>query len=331
MKFLLITTLSLSIFACTPTEALLKVQLLSVKPVENIAASYEGFDRGGNTSVAYDNANSYKWSGESSYLHAPFGYFEATGNEIPYIKRDRDLGQTFTIVGDTPLLLESITVLTGFGSNVVRPGMFGQNISIQLFEVTGEPILHDNGTDQTTEALHGYPHNRPGDSILHHRDDYYLGETYQTLTILSGGKFPTMKDFGFETNEGKVSSDDEKLKGRFLQFVIPPSVKRKLEPGKHYAFLIMVDKMGPDLGFTLANNFTGSYEGGHGIRRGGNGISPPYPADPSKDFTDPANAKALGAAHFPADFNERTNIQPGTNGYPDVCTWRDLTFYIQAK
>jgi hypothetical protein len=48
-------------------------------------------------------------------------------------------------------------------------------------------------------------------------------------------------------------------------------------------------------------------------------------------FTDPANAKALAAAHFPADFNERTNIQPGTNGYPDVCTWRDLTFYIQAQ
>ena len=331
MKPIFLPIFFLSLLACTPPGALLKVKLISDKPKENIVASYEGFDRGGNTSVAHDKSNSYKWSGESPYDHEPWGYFDTTANEIPYIKRDRDLGQTFTIQATHPVHLESITVLTGFGTNVVREGMFGQPISIQLFEVSGNPVLNNNGTDSSTEALHGFPHNRPGDSIPSLRDDYYAGETYQSLMVISGGKFPHKRDFGFDSEEVEVSPDDEKLKGKYLRFLIPPSVNLELEPGKHYAFLIMVDKMGKDKGFTLANNFSGSYEGGHGIRRDGNGVFPPQPADPSKDFTDPANAKALAAAHFPADFNERTSISPGTNGYPDVCTWRDLTFFIEAQ
>lgn len=316
---------------CFGQKAVLQVTLAPSKPAENVVASYDGFDRGGNTSVAHDNANSYKWSGESPYDHEPYGYFNAEGKEIPYIKRDRDLGQTFRYTGSKAARLEAITVRTGFGSNIVRPGMYGQHISLQLFEVSGEAVLQNNGSNEHTEAFHGFPHNRMGDSIPTMRDDYFTGEIYHSLAVLQGGRFPQKGDFGFSSNDTPVSPGDEKLKGRYLRFTLPEKQAVILQPGKQYAFLVMIDQMGEERGFTLANNFYGSYKDGHGIRRDGRGIFPPPQADPMKDFTDPANAKALESAHFPSNLKERISIQPGTNGYPDVCTWRDLEFYIQAK
>lgn len=333
MKYYRITGLVLFVlaFACKPQEAALKVTMLPSKPAENVVAFYEGFDRGGNTSIAHDNANSYKWSGESPYDHEPYGYFDAAGQEIPYIKRDRDLGQTFRYTGNTATRLEAITVRTGFGSNVVRPGMYGQNISLQIFEVSGEAVLHNNGSDDDMEAFHGFPHNRLGDSIPSIRDDYFTGEVYQSLAVIQGGQFPQKTAFGYSSNDTVVPPGDEKLKGRYLRLVLPEKQAVILQPGKQYAFLVMIDQMGEERGFTLANNFYGSYQDGHGIRRDGRGIFPPPQADPMKDFTDPANAKALESAHFPSDLNERISIPPGTNGYPDVCTWRDLEFYIEAR
>jgi hypothetical protein len=319
--------------ACTgKNNANLDVSLVADKPSENTIAFYEGHDKGkGNTSVAFDDANIYKWSGESPYEHESWGYFDSTGNEISYIKRDRDLGQTFAYNGTSPVKLEAIVVRTGFGTNVVRPNTYGKNISVQLFEVTGAKVLHNNGSDENTEAFHGFPHNRPGDSISTIRDDYFTGEEYKTIAVFTGGKFPGKKVFGFESDDMAIAPGDSLLKGKYLRFSLPQSANVMLQPGKTYAFLVMIDQMDADVGFTLANNYYGSYEGGHGIRRDGNGVFPPEPADPSKDFTDPANRKALEAAHFPENFQERIKIAPGTNGYPDVCTWRDLEFYIIAK
>jgi hypothetical protein len=318
-------------FGCKMHSSVLKITLLPSKPNGPIVASYEGFDRGGNTSIAHDNANSYKWSGESPYDHEPWGYFDASGNEIPYIKRDRDLGQTFRYTGNKAARLEAITLRTGLGSNVVRPGMYGQNISLQIFEVSGQAVLHNNGSDESMEAFHGFPHNRLADSIPSMRDDYFTGEIYTSLAVIRGGRFPQKGDFGFSTSDTVIAPADEKLKGRYLQFAIPQKQAVVLQPGRQYAFLVMIDQMGEERGFTLANNFYGSYQDGHGIRRDGRGIFPPPQADPMKDFTDPANTKALESAHFPSNFNERVSIPPGTNGYPDVCTWRDLVFYIQAR
>lgn len=319
--------------ACTSNKnSTLQLSLLSDKPTKNIVASYEGFDKGrGNTSVAFDASNIYKWSGESPYERETLGYFDSTGREIAYIKRDRDLGQTFAYTGSEAKKLKSVTVRLGFGSNVVRQGMYGKNISIQIFEVTGEPVLNNNGSNENTEAFHGFPHNRPGDSIASIRDDFFTGETYTTIGVFSGAKFPSKTDFGFTSDTINISPDDSTLKGRFLHFKLPATANIELQPGKKYAFLVMIDEMGSDVGFTLANNYYGSYEGGHGIRRDGNGVFPPEPADPSKDFTDPANKKAMEAAHFPTNFEERIKIAPGTNGYPDVCTWRDLAFFIEAE
>ncbi|NJK94051.1 MAG: hypothetical protein HC905_03175 [Bacteroidales bacterium] len=153
------------------------MQLVSVyqgKPTENIVAAWEEHDTGGNTSIAFDNTDIYKWSGKSVYRSEDWGYFDTTGKEIPYIKRDRDLGQTFQIKSHKSMLLKSITVMTGFGNNVVRKGTYGKNISVQLFEVSGEPLLKTNYSGQGTEAYHGFPHNRAGDTIPTERDDFWM-------------------------------------------------------------------------------------------------------------------------------------------------------------
>ncbi|MGQ9620576.1 MAG: hypothetical protein ACUVTX_06270 [Bacteroidales bacterium] len=59
--------------------------------------------------------------------------------------------------------------------------------------------------------------------------------------------------------------------------------------------------------------------------------TPSVPANPLRDFSDAENREALASARFPADFVKRTSISPGTNGYPDVDTWRDLVFYIESN
>lgn len=310
----------------------LKITLQSENPPSKIVASYSGYDTGkGNTSLAFDDTDIYKWSGASPFLHEDWGYFDSTGIEIPYIKRDRDLGQTFRINGDEAVILKSIILRTGFGTNVVRKGMYEQKLSIQLFEVTGVPMLNINGSDSLTEAFHGFPHDRNADSIPTNRDDYFENETYTSIAVVSGGTFPSKSDFGFDSESVNVSPDDKKLKGKYLKISIPESTEIKLHPNKQYAFLLMIDKKGKDQGFTLANNYHGSYPDGHGIRRDGNGIFPPVPPKPEKDFSDPINKEAYWSAHFPDNFQQRCSIPPGTDGYPDVCTWRDLEFYIEAR
>lgn len=310
----------------------LRVSIVAEAPSQNVIAAYEGADKGsGNTSIAFDSADIYKWSGAVKEKTESWGYFTADGREVPYIKRDRDLGQTFLYTGKTPKTLTAITVATGYGTQVVRPNTYRKPISIQIFALTGEPVLNDNGSGPTTEAFHGFPHNRPGDSIAHHRDDYFTGEIYTSLVVFSGASFPDKRTFGFNDETEVVPPDHPRLKGRLLRFELPARQPVVLMPGKRYAFLVMLDRRDDECGFTLANNYYGTYPDGHGIRRDGNGIFPPVPADPTRPFTDPANAKAYASAHFPTDFSKRTAIPPGTNGYPDVCTWRDLFFYIEAK
>lgn len=327
---LYVTLLLLPEFPVSEGQETARLIILNGPPENNIAVSYDKSDTGGNTSVAHDIENSYKWSGTSPYKSESWGYFTPDGREVPYIKRDRDLGQTFRLKASAPSEMVSVTIRLGFGTNVVRPEMYGKEVSLQLFEVSGIPVLNNNGTGPDSEALHGFPHNRTGEYIDPVRDDFYEGETFSTIAIVSGFRFPWKKDFGIVTDSASVSPDDQRLKGRFLKFILPEGVNIILEPEKTYAFLLMIDKPGKNRGFTLANNYNGSYDGGHAIRRDGNGLFPPVPADPLKEFSAPENLKALESAHFPADFVKRTAIAPGSNGYPDVDTWRDHVFYIET-
>ncbi len=331
-KLFLVLMLALRIAAPGHSQSLQGRLLVSARPPQkNIVASYNKYDTGGNTSAAHDQADVYKWSAQSPYRAEGWGYFRPDGTEVPYIKRDRDLGQTFVCEGTAAKNLAAVTVRLGFGSNVVRPGMYGQNLSLQLFEVTGTPVLNTNGSDAGTGAYHGFPHDRKGKNIDPVRDDYFEGEQYKSLAVFRGYTFPGKKAFGLPDEQAGVSPDDPRLKGRYLAFRLPAASAIRLEPGKRYAFLIMIDSIGREKGFTLANNYYGSYAGGHAIRRDGNGIFPPVPARPEKNFTDPENTAALASAHFPADFEQRTHISPGTNGYPDVDTWRDMVFFIEAR
>lgn len=312
-------------------ELMLRLTLVPGPPSgPSVVASYPGADAGGNTSVAHDTALSFKWSGSSPCTHGDWGYFTLEGREVPYIKRDRDLGQTFTYEGTSPARLDAITLRTGFGTNVVRPGAFAQAVSIQVFRVDGTPTLHRNETAAQARALHGFPHDRVGQVIPAERDDYYVGETYVPLAVCRGARFPAKSEFGL-ADDRVADAGSPALKGRYLRFDLSGACGVALAPGITYGFLVMIDHAGDDRGFTLANHYVGSYPGGHGIRRDGNGVFPPAPADPSKPFLDPANAGALAAARFPVDFTARTSVSPGTNGYPDVDTWRDLSFWVEAS
>ncbi len=92
----------------------------------------------------------------------------------------------------------------------------------------------------------------------------------------------------------------------------------------------MIEAIGNKRSFTRVNWSVGCYAGGHGIRREGNGKFPPVSFDPSKLLNDSANELAVKSAFLSSDFKERTSLMPGTNGYPDVCTYRDHVFYIEA-
>lgn len=310
----------------------LRLSLIREVPTRNVVASYASLDKGtGNTSIAFGDEDIHKWSGTSPYRAESWGYFTADGREIPYIKRDRDLGQTFLFDEKTPKTLTAIVVSTAYGTNVARPNTYKKRVPIQLFVVAGEPVLNDNGTGKATEVSHGFPHDRPADSIAHHRDDFFTGETYTSLAVFSGAVSPGKTAFGFAHDTVAVPPNHPNLEGKLLRFELPTDKPVVLKPGKRYAFVVMLDKKGADRGFTPASNYYGSYAGGHGIRRDGNGVFPPVAADPANSFTDPANANAYSSAHFPADLKQRTAIPPGTNGYPDVCTWRDLLLYVEAR
>lgn len=281
---------------------------------EGMVGYNEEPDPGGNTSVANDTALHCKSDGS--------GYY-ANGVEMPYYKRNRDLGQTFTWEGP-PARAVRLVVRTGFGNAAVRPGMYGRALSLQFFQVEGTASMHDNGTATPISASHGYPHVYP--DIPSDRDDYLIGESYRSLLVLRGFAFPIAADFGIADTHGP-KSDHPALRGRYLSFEWGEAGPF-LEPGQRYAFLLMIDEPGADAAFTLANNYRGRYAGGHGIRREGDGAFPPPPAHPDLPPTDPANRLAAAAARLPENFHERCALPPGTNGYPDVDTHRDLQFWL---
>lgn len=323
----------LFIFSCTQTIQQNNTALLTLSnqvDTSKVVASFNQSSPGGNTSVANDLDYNFKWSGHSSHNATGFGYFTPEGQEIAYVKRNRDIGQTFTITDKNPQNLAYITLRLGFGDNVVRPDMYGQYISLQLFEVRRERVLNNNGSDTTMNAFHGYPHNRYQQIIPHDRDDFFEGIKFEPIAVVRGFKFPEKEAFGFEKDEN-IDPDHANLKGRYLNFNLPEKHQIQLEPGKAYAFLVMIDSLGVDRGFTLGNLMHGHYPGGHGIRREGHGIFPPLTAHPGYGFDHPVNEEAVRTSLFPADFSDRIKISPGTNGYPDVDTWRDLEFYIKAK
>jgi hypothetical protein len=251
-----------------------------------------------------------------------------------FYARDRDLGQTFTVPADsTPFRLEAVTLRVGpvsadFDGTLADARERGE-VFLQLFEVSGEPVVHDNGTTGEVLVSKAYPH--PATMAL--ADDYITGETYRTLLVARGGRLPRHFELGDENSGGPESGS----KGSLLRFDLGAAGAPVLQPGRRYAFLVGFEKAGPTMALPLDNwdylNTSGAtpeqvrhgaYAGGHAIRREGrvpepwNNLDRAFSDDPSQ-------------ARFPDSFTERLAQQPGTWGRPDVDTYRDLVFWISGS
>ncbi len=263
--------------------------------------------------------------------------------EASYYYRDRDLGQTITIDGPT-FRIGALTVrlqpvdVAGGGD----PG--GAAVSVQWFHVTGTPRINDNGTAAGSPAsehagvtwtnprwatyAYTWPFD-PNDAALpdrrplrHLTDDYITGEHYESIHVATGGTIPE----GLSTND-------------YLRFEFRGEDQIELESGERYAFLILFDEpalpgVQRNVPLSNINILPGSggqdpYPAGHMIRRDGRST---YFYDVFiTDIDDPADvAASRRSASFPRDQAKRLAIPPGTIGYPDVDTYRDLYFYLES-
>lgn len=125
-------------------------------------------------------------------------------------------------------------------------------------------------------------------------DDYLEGEVY-TPIYLATGNLP-----------GNLQ------KNQYMKWQLVGKPLR-LNPYSNYAFMVMFLDREQERSLSLYNNYYGKYRPdwqnpyvGHGIRR-------------------------EGKSDFPNQWEQRLSLKPGTLGFPDVCTFRDLFFVITAK
>lgn len=272
--------------------------------------------------------------GPTSIRHFPPASRELSTSPNPsdpkggrFFKRDRDLGQTFTVPGEVPVRLRRVCLRVGPVSDGSCAGAAGAKVSMQFFTVTGEAVLHDNGTNAPGLTVSkGYPGNPLA-------DDYLTGETYTHLAVARGGALPQeLRTGGGNTGQPTAESD-----GTVLGFTVADGPV--LQPGQRYAFLVMLDEPDAARALPLDNwDFinirratpeqlrSGPYAGGHAIRREGS-MHTPWQDPLAFDQGEAGRA----AAAFPAEFASRLAVPPGTWGRPDVDTWRDLVFWIEGE
>lgn len=278
-----------------------------------VAAMQAEGSTGGSTSVRNTDLANLEWKAQ--------GYYQ----------RNRDLGQVFT--ADRTFWLDAIVLRTGPSDNAVLAGAPGAKVFIQFFEVTGTPRINDNGTPAGTKAKHGFSTN-------HRCDDFIEGVEYRSIRIVKGGVFPAIP--ATKNVEGKpVNGDAGKL--HYMRWDLTGADELKFEAGRRYAFMIGFEEPGDQRGFTLANPNAASvdappsltdshdrYHGGWGLRREGDGTTPPVMQPGAQPPPDPAlRAKQIRESLF-ATGDGRYVLSPTTDGYPDVDTYRDLQFCLEA-
>lgn len=284
---------------------------------------------------------------------------KADGTLARYYYRDRDLGQTFK-VGRHGFHLSAITVRLQ-PVDVAKADPAHAKVSIQLMRVTGAPVINANGTtaslapngrsaysahaDEFPELAHDttrypnaqwstyatdWPHDPAGDPntplrwpIMHYSDDFIEGEHYEHIALISGGVVPA----SLTTND-------------YLRWEIDADSRPWLEPNTRYAILFLFDEPAPpgvnrniplsNLNVVPEGNLTDAYPDGHAIRRdGGNTIRENVFIYDVNDPNDVAASRT--SATFPESMADRLAIPPGTLGYPDVDTYRDLWFVIEGE
>ena len=156
---------------------------------------------------------------------------------------------------------------------------------------------------------------------MHYSDDFMEGESFEHVALASGGIVPV----GLDTDD-------------YMRWEFTGESRIALEPETRYAFLFLFDEPaepGVNRNIPLSNinvvpegKLKDPYPDGHAIRRDGSStaIDDVFIYD-EKDPEDVAASKA--SASFPSDMTERLAIPPGTLGYPDVDTYRDLYFIIE--
>ena len=266
---------------------------------ERVIIKQLGGSLGGNTSVR----------NESPLIWKDKGYF----------RRARDLGQVFTAPCD--FMLDAIVLRTGNAHLAFLSGAANAEVFVQFFEVTGTPVINDNGTRPGTNATHGFSKN-------HRCDDTVKGVTYNSLRVVKGGRLPDLTAKG----DGRLT---------YLKWSFPGEKLLWFQKGKRYAFMVGFVEPASNRNFTLANRNDAvsprppiandpndGYPGGWGLRREGNGKTPPLMISGKSSPADPAVLRQLKTeSAFPAG-DARFAIPPTCEGYPDVDTYRDFEFYM---
>ena len=288
-----------------------------------------------------------------------------SGTVARYYYRDRDLGQTFT-TGDEGFRLGAITVRLQ-PVDVAGADPSGARVSLQLFRVEGAPRVEDNGTRAYRDAAQfaqtspngvsvwrdeggaadtvtnprwsTYAAKWPVDTadasytyrwpVMHLTDDYLVGERFVPVALAEGGVVPD----GLDTDD-------------YLRWDIGPGEGWDLDPRTRYAWVFLFDEpaaAGVKRNLPLSNfqvlpggRGTDAYPGGHQIRRDGatTALDEVFIRD-TADVDDLAASRR--SASFPVrpdgqpDRAARLAIPPGTLGYPDVDTYRDLWFVLERE
>jgi len=276
---------------------------------EEIEVHQSLYATAGSTSVRNVDQDNLKWKNQ--------GYFQ----------RNRDIGQVFTPSDD--IMLKAVVLRTGPSETAVLSDTPRARVFMQFFEIHGSPRINDNQTPPGTEATHGFTDN-------HRADDFIEGITYQPLFVAIGGTFP---DIPVSYENGEPTGNEEG-KLHFMRWSL--SEPHLFKAGKPYAFIVGFEEPGEGLGFTLANFNRASdpgpatldaegnpYKGGWGIRREGNGAYPPKMIPGDSPPSDTHKLQALYNESLFATGKERYLLQPTTDGYPDVDTYRDLEFALE--
>jgi hypothetical protein len=263
-----------------------------------VIAQYLGADSGGTTSLRFESGkpvdtNKFVVAGATSRVNQNrVASLDATRVR----QRDRDLGQTF-LTREEDSRVGAVWLRLGFSERFALSGAAGAAVALQFFEVTGDPNVNESGTPGRLGRF-----DRKAAPEL---DDYLEGEKYAPLRLIRGGRLPAKLE-----------------PGMVLKFSLTEEDQLRLEKNRQYAFLLLFTERGPNRAVALANSYFGRYTpdparplAGHAVRReGGSGLAeaPEFKPD------------------LPDDLALRTAQSPGTLGFPDVCTWRDLWFTVTA-
>lgn len=308
-----------------PEKAGLSVSIVGEVPAGPDVKIAQPYGRRGPTSIRYR-----KIEGAERVSHSP-NPVDPNGGK--FFARDRDLGQTFTTPADgKPFRLDAVILRVGpvaadFDGGLEDARERGE-VFLQIFEVSGTPVVNDNGTTGDVLTSKAYPHAKTKALA----DDFITGESYRTLLVARGGKLP----HDFKMGSPNSGGPDDRSAGSLLRFDVSAAGGVVFEPGKCYAFLVGFEKPGATMslpidnwdylntaGATSEQIATGVYGGGHAIRREGR------VPEPWKNL-DKAFSNDPSWARFSDNLHERFAQEPGTWGRPDVDTYRDLVFWISG-